>query len=124
MPIRLRPSVDVVVVGAGTAGVIAAIAAGRAGAATLLVEQYGQIGGMTSAGMTYLGFLDGRGRPAVRGIPQELFDRLIPLRAATAHIRDPLRGSVTQADPEILRYGLMEMLGEAGAGLLLHAFFS
>ena len=124
MSMRLRPSVDVVVVGAGTAGAIAAIAAGRAGAATLLVEQYGQIGGMTNAGMTYLGFLDGRGRPAVRGIPQELFDRLIPLRAATAHIADPLRGSVTQADPEMLRYGLMEMLAEAGVQLLLHAFFS
>jgi len=124
MPIRLRPSVGVVVVGGGTAGAIAAIASARTGAATLLVEQYGQIGGMTNAGMTYLGFLDGQGRPAVRGIPQELFDRLIPLRAATPHIADPLRGSVTQADPEMLRHALMEMLEEAGARLLLHAFFS
>ncbi len=124
MPIRWRDAVEVVVVGGGTAGAIAAIASGRTGARTLLVEQYGQLGGMTGAGMTYLGFLDGRGRQAVRGIPQELFDRLIPLKAATPHIADPLRGSVTQADPEMLRHALMAMLAESRVRLLLHAFLS
>ncbi len=124
MPMGLRKEVDVIIVGGGTAGAIAAIAAGRVGAKTLLVEQYGQIGGMTSAGMTYLGFLDGQGRQAVRGIPQELFDRLLPLKAATPHIADPLRGSVTQADPEMLRHTLMEMLAESHVQLLLHAFLS
>ena len=124
MPTRLRERVDVVVVGAGTAGTIAAIAASRTGAKTLLVEQYGQIGGMTSAGMTYLGFLDGEGRQAVRGIAQELFDRLIPLHSATPHIADPLRGSVTQADPEMLRHVLLEMLAEHEVQLLLHAFLA
>ena len=122
MPMRLRQPVEVVVVGGGTAGGVAAIAAGRTGASTLLVEQYGQIGGMTSAGMTYLGFLDGQGRPAVRGIAQEILDRLIPLRAATGHIADPLRGSVTQADPEMLRHTLLEMLAQDHVQLLLHAF--
>jgi hypothetical protein len=124
MPMRWREPVDVVVVGGGTAGAIAAIASGRTGARTLLVEQYGQIGGMTSAGMTYLGFLDGQGRQAVRGIPQEVFDRLVPLKAATPHIADPLRGSVTQADPEMLRRTLVAMLAEHKIHLLLHAFLS
>jgi hypothetical protein len=121
---RLRAQVDVAVVGGGTAGAVAAIAAGRAGARTLLIEQYGQVGGMTSAGMTYLGFLDGKGRPAVRGIAEELFERLRPLRAATPHIADPLRGSVTQADPEMLRHALLGMLAEASVQLLLHAFLA
>ncbi len=124
MPMRLRQLVDVAVVGGGTAGAIAAIAAGRTGASTLLVEQYGQIGGMTSAGMTYIGFLDSEGRQAVRGLAQELFDHLVPLKAATCHIADPLRGSVTQADPETLRHMLLEMLAEQNVQLLLHAFLS
>ena len=41
---------DVVVAGAGPAGVCAAIAAARNGAKTLLIERYGFLGGMWSAG--------------------------------------------------------------------------
>src|SRR5262245_48661246 len=42
---------DVVVVGGGAAGLAAAIAAGSAGARTALVERYGFLGGMATAGM-------------------------------------------------------------------------
>ena len=47
-----RPlSYDVVVVGGGAAGLAAAVAAGGAGARTALVERYGFLGGMATAGM-------------------------------------------------------------------------
>jgi FAD-dependent oxidoreductase family protein len=42
---------DVVVVGGGAAGLAAAVAAGTAGARTALVERYGFLGGMATAGM-------------------------------------------------------------------------
>ena len=42
---------DVVVVGAGPAGVTAAITAAREGANTLLVERYGHLGGMATGGL-------------------------------------------------------------------------
>jgi hypothetical protein len=44
-------SYDVVVVGGGAAGLAAAVAAGNAGARTALVERYGFLGGMATAGM-------------------------------------------------------------------------
>ncbi|HEX3179606.1 MAG TPA: FAD-dependent oxidoreductase [Methylomirabilota bacterium] len=44
-------SYDVVVVGGGAAGLAAAVGAGNAGARTALVERYGFLGGMATAGM-------------------------------------------------------------------------
>lgn len=45
---------DVIVIGGGTAGTVAAIQAGRAGARTLLVEKNGMLGGtMTIGGINY-----------------------------------------------------------------------
>ena len=46
-----RLSYDVVVVGGGAAGLAAAVAAAGAGARTALVERYGFLGGMATAGM-------------------------------------------------------------------------
>ena len=48
--IEVFPEVDVVVAGGGTAGVIAAIAAARTGAKVVLIERYGYLGGMLTAG--------------------------------------------------------------------------
>ena len=53
-PARKTPVIakaDVVVCGGGPSGVMAAIAAARNGAKTLLVEKYGFLGGMATAGL-------------------------------------------------------------------------
>ena len=42
---------EVVVVGGGPGGIMAALAAARTGADTLLVERYGFLGGMATAGL-------------------------------------------------------------------------
>jgi flavin-dependent dehydrogenase len=42
---------DVVIAGGGMAGLAAALASARTGAKTLLVERYGFLGGMATAGM-------------------------------------------------------------------------
>ena len=49
MQAKVHSESDVVVAGGGPSGLIAAIAAARAGAKTVLVEQYGFLGGMATA---------------------------------------------------------------------------
>lgn len=119
---RVRSEVDVIVCGGGTAGAVAAIAAARTGARTLLVEQYGSVGGMASTGMSFLGVSDGAGRRALGGIGGELLERLAASGAAFEDRPDAQVGSVTVADPVALQQTLLEMLLEAGVAFLFHAF--
>lgn len=69
---------DVVVIGGGTAGVVAAIQAGRAGARTLLVEKNGILGGtMTVAGVNFPGLFHAWTRHIIAGIGWELVTRCV-----------------------------------------------
>jgi FAD-dependent oxidoreductase family protein len=119
---RVRQELDVVVCGAGTAGAIAAIAAARSGARTLLVDQYGTVGGMASTGMSFLGVSDAGGRRALGGIGAEVFERLEAAGAAFADRPDRQVASVTVADPLALQQTLLTMLVESGVQFLLHTF--
>ncbi|MFI5316814.1 MAG: FAD-dependent oxidoreductase, partial [Myxococcota bacterium] len=73
---------DVAVVGGGSAGVAAALAAARAGARTVLLERSDRLGGNAAHALVhticglYLAADDGEARLAHRGIPAELAGRL------------------------------------------------
>ena len=115
---------DVVVVGAGSAGMIAAYAAARTGARTCLVEGTGIVGGTTFALGNVVSFHNNRMEPVVAGFPQLIVDQTIEAGGARpgGHIRNPggMCGTVTLLDPEILRFVMTELLEEAGVELLLH----
>jgi len=75
---------QVVVAGGGPSGVIAALAAARSGADTLLVERYAFLGGNGTAGLMtcYNGFRNQRPPEAlqtVKGIPAEYVAELVRL---------------------------------------------
>jgi flavin-dependent dehydrogenase len=117
---------DVVVVGGGPAGINAAVAAGRLGARTVLIERYGFVGGMSTAALVYpwMTFHTERGEQVIRGIAQEIVDRLMQRGGSPGHLRDTIGfvHTVTPYDPEIYKVVAVEMLKEAGVKLLLHSF--
>ena len=64
---------NILVIGGGTAGVIAAIQAGRAGCSTVLVESGSQLGGtITTAGVAFPGLFHAWGKRVISGIGWEL----------------------------------------------------
>jgi flavin-dependent dehydrogenase len=83
----------VIVAGGGTAGVIAALAAARHGANTVLIESKGYPGGIVVEGGTALhsfynlwkAFPGVEKRQVVKGIPQEIIDRLAKIGGTTGH---------------------------------------
>lgn len=64
---------DILVVGGGTAGVIAAIQTARAGCSTILVENGSQLGGtITTGGVAFPGLFHAWGKQVISGIGWEL----------------------------------------------------
>jgi hypothetical protein len=77
-------SVDVLVVGGGTAGTIAAIQAARAGARTLVLEMGSQLGGtITTGGVCVPGLFDAWGKQVISGIGWELITKVVELDGGT-----------------------------------------
>lgn len=118
---------DVVVIGGGPAGVMAAVAAARQGAKTLLVERYGYLGGMlTVAGVGPMMTFHAGKTQVVQGIPGELVERLVAEGFSPGHMEDFVgyTSSVTPFDTEGLKLVLETMAEEAGVHLLYHTVYT
>ncbi|MDD4139065.1 MAG: FAD-dependent oxidoreductase [Eubacteriales bacterium] len=103
-----QPLSDVLVLGAGPAGVAAAVWAARSGASTRLIERSGDAGGMATIGLMshWTGSTQG-------GFYQELLERSHPDGSRTNLI-----------DPERLKTVLLDLLQEAGVDLQLYTLAS
>jgi hypothetical protein len=118
--------VDVLVIGAGSAGATASIAAARQGAKVLLVDRMPYLGGIgTSVMDTFYGFYcPGKTqRKVVGGIPDEIVDRLTERRAAISRPNTYGAGTGITYDPEILKVVWEELATQAGVLMLFHTFF-
>lgn len=80
----LVPASDVIVVGGGVAGVVAALQAGRAGAKVMLIEQGAQVGGnMTAGGVNWPGLFHAWGRQVIDGCGWELVTNCVAQAGGT-----------------------------------------
>lgn len=114
---------DVIVCGAGPAGMAAAVSAKRMGANVLLIESSGMLGGTNTLSlvgplMTY----HNNGTLVIGGIANEIIDRLKKINATLGHLRDPLDfcDTITPFDVEALKDLYFNMISENNIDLLLH----
>lgn len=121
---------DVIVAGGGMAGVVAAIAAARNGARTLLTDRFNFLGGNATAGLlgNFLTFHNMKGEQITAGIAQEVVDRCIALRGAFREHRGHLPNaygnaySVTPIDAEVLKLVAQQLCVQAGVSLMLSTY--
>ena len=112
---------DILVVGGGPSGIIAALAAAEDGLKVALVEKRAYVGGNLTIGLPILGFLSQKGEPIIAGLPQKLIDRLRAINAAGDHQPCPLHVSLTLIDPEAVKRVALEMLAERGVEVMLNS---
>ncbi|MDQ0391895.1 FAD-dependent oxidoreductase [Labrys monachus] len=114
---NLFGSYDVVVTGAGSAGIVAAIRAAREGARTLLLEGTGFLGGLITGGRLTkpTGLINS-------AIFHEMLDRCVGYKGADGRVRESYWGRYTGTfDAEVMQRVIIEMVEEAGIEVLLRA---
>src|SRR5215831_19831740 len=110
---------EVVVLGGGPAGIAAALAAGRSGRSTLLIERYGFLGGAgTAAGLsTFCGLhavVHGKHEQVVHGIADDILERLrVKDGLNTPHLTIRDRITALSYDISAFKVAVDELVAEA-----------
>ncbi len=125
--IPVLDSCDVLVVGGGSAGSSAAVAAARMGAKVILVERYGFLGGTGAAVLdTFYGFYTPGSveKKVVGGIPDEVVAGLQKRKALLKRPNTYGAGAGLTYDPETLKVVWDELVTGAGVRVLFHCYFA
>lgn len=118
---------DVFVMGGGISGSMAAIAASKTGAKTLIVESHGFLGGtLTANGVGPMMTFHAGDKLAIQGFTNELIERLKRLGKSPGHIFDTVgfTYSVTPFDAEAMKHELELMVTETGGEILYHTMLA
>ena len=115
--LKINENYDVIVAGAGPAGIAAAAAAAREGEKTLLIEQSGNLGGMATTGLVpaWTPYSDGI-RIIYGGISERIFKET---KAKMPHIEEDHVDWVP-IDFEVLKINYANLLKENGVDVLYH----
>jgi glycine/D-amino acid oxidase-like deaminating enzyme len=116
---------DVLVVGSGSAGSTAAIAAARAGARTMILERYGFLGGTSTLVLdTFYGFYTpgSKSLKVVGGIPDDVVAGLKQYSACFERPNTYGAGTGVTYHPDYLKVVWEQLVRDAGVRVLLHAW--
>ncbi len=117
---------DVIVVGGGPAGIMSAMASGKLGMSTLLIEKNGFLGGAaTAAVLGPISPFHYKDEQVITGLPQDFVDRMVLAKGSTGHMKtiDPYGSgdSLGFYDREKYKYVAAEMLLEFNVDILYHS---
>lgn len=131
--IPVKDYYDIIVVGAGVAGVSAALAAARSGIKVLLIEKSTVPGGLATLGLIakYLPLCDGKGNKVIGGIAEELLHISIKYGYSTLSDKwicgnktgpEKPRYTTEYSPPEFI-IGMDELLEDADVSILYDTVF-
>jgi hypothetical protein len=110
---------DVVVIGGGPAGISASVGSSRVGARTIVVEQYGCLGGLiTLASMETPSWWRNEKSTMPGGVAEDLDQKMLSMGAVTKTIFKP--GTGLAYDTEMFKYVADEYIKENGVIPVLH----
>ena len=121
----LLADADVVIVGSGSAGATAAIAAARTGASVVLVEKLPYLGGISTSVLdTIYGFFTpgSRSTKVVGGVPDEVIGAMRDLGTVLERPNTYGAGTGITYNMEHLKLAWERLVRGAGVRVLLHAF--
>jgi hypothetical protein len=130
-PARATPlygEYEVVVLGGGPAGIAAALAAGRSGRSTIVVERYGFMGGAgTAAGLsTFCGLhavVHDKHEQVVHGIADDILERIAAMDGLnTPHLTIQDKITAQSYDISAFKIAADELMAQANVEVLFHAF--
>ncbi len=125
--VRVLGDFDVVIIGGGPAGLAASYSAAKHGAKTLLVERYGFLGGMgTAGGVTNFAGLYGRRKGEMTQIVHGMVDELLERIDALGGLNKPQDGMqgrirVRSYDTSAYKCAADDLLQSANVQVLFHA---
>ncbi len=114
---------DVIVIGGGPSGVMAALAATRLGCSTCLLERNSYLGGVAITGLPWHGYGNHEGSYLLKGIPIELHELLVSKGGASKLLTCSAHGGYVSIDPHVVQDTFNEMLFQAGVIVHLYTSF-
>lgn len=109
---------DVAVLGAGSAGVAAAIAAAKNGAKTILIESSAALGGDLLSGLPIDGCRSSNGEWIVGGVAQELFEECGKWDGYIGSIYDRRNICIVMVNPNVMGLAVLRKLDEYGVKIM------